>query len=377
MGAARGKLTSALAGDLKCLVMCRDAFEEVEDGTIFCSFDNSSTGNQIKSFTGQAFSAANGKVRFILLTTHFPMKTLSSMMEDTVSPKKELLDRMKNAMAHRLKSILQHLLQTEGLFHSRTMVIVQGDLNSRYVAADDDGGYVDVLSETLQDLQCGISAEMPADLRGEWMEVATYKDASDLPATYRFARQKAPVAKEGVLRMRDIYPKAADGTASSYRDIQDKLRSSGLLKEWGLYDPSQEGKSDENKFKPSRLPGCTERVLYYAPYDFLECCTWEAPRGYEVNFLQIGSDHKPVMLEAKLRISTAEGEKRRGFLSGSGGMRSFDAAKFRQETSLLNDEPDSESDASTESQASQNAMEAPPMSKSRTAIRSPFSVLRF
>merc|ERR1711879_942049 len=65
-------------------------------------------------------------------------------------------------------------------------------------------------------------------------------------------------------------------------------------------------KAVKAKFKPSRLPACTERVLYYAPAMLQDLCHWSTTRGYEVNYLHAGSDHKPVMLEATLIVENPE-----------------------------------------------------------------------
>merc|ERR1719313_49754 len=85
-----------------------------------------------------------------------------------------------------------------------------------------------------------------------------------------------------------------------YKKVFGNLKKKGMLQEWGLYNPKVEEK--DGKVKPSRLPACTERVIYYSPASLLECIEWETTRGYEVNYLHSGSDHKPVILEATLKI---------------------------------------------------------------------------
>lgn len=376
--AMKGKVAGKWCGDMKAFMLCRRNMEEVEDGEVFCSYDEhqGNQGNPIKSFVGQTFDAACGAVRFVFLGTHFPMKTTAALMEDPMKSKEESLQKGKCLMARLLQKILRHLLLRD-LINPRTVIVVQGDLNSRCMASE--GKYVDLLNETLKDsrLQNFICMDLPLELRGEWREVVDCKDPGELPATYRFAMDSTSVAEETRLRMRDIYGTFAeeslertfqppdqggkigigareDGTVehvtdgqaaqkgievgmrlqiidgeaytkellqstlgsgkeftiefkrplkdapADYRQVLQNLRGEGTLQEWGLYSPKLE--NDGGKFKPSRLPACTERVIYFSPSSMQDKCRWVTARGYEVNYLHGGSDHRPVMLEATLNI---------------------------------------------------------------------------
>merc|ERR1719379_3204487 len=112
--AAKGKMIGKMSGDVKSFALCRSTLEEVEDGVIFCSYDESSTGvnkgNPMKSFIGETFDAACGAVRFILLATHFPMQKISAMMEDNNSSQHEQLQKMKCLMARLLQKICRQVL---------------------------------------------------------------------------------------------------------------------------------------------------------------------------------------------------------------------------------------------------------------------------
>jgi len=315
----KGKVAGSLCGDLKSFMLCRSTVEETEDGKVFCTYDTGKDSgmksNPMKSFIGQTFSIACGAARFVCLGTHFPMQKNSALMEDNTRSQQQNLQKMKYIIARFLQKILRHVL-TKELLDERTMIIIQGDLNSRCVGSD--GKYSDLLWETLQDfsLQEFISMDLPQQLRGEWREVVQCADPGDLPATYRFQTDKPCVAAATTLTMKDVFgPTAEDGASqngqANYREVLANLNTSGTLKEWGLYNhpkclEAEKGKKE--KFKPSRLPACTERVLYYAPAGMMDCCRWETSRGYEVNYLATGSDHKPVMLEATLNI----GEPPRG-----------------------------------------------------------------
>lgn len=311
LSSMKGRVAQKVSGDLKMFALCRSTLQEVDGGRVFCSFDESSqgmsSGNPMKSFIGQTYvtTTADSALRLVMLGTHFPLAKVSSLMADTTKTFEQTLSEMKCLTADLLRKILCHLNE-RSLIDTCTMVILQGDLNSRCVAFE--GKYVDLLMETLQDprLQDFICADLPDELHGCWREVAKYADSDELPASYRFAKDKASVAANSSLSMRDVYGDAAEDAPSDYRQVLEKLRSTGALKEWGLYSPNLNPKDDKAKFKPSRLPACTERVLYYAPACLKERCHWEAPRGYEVNYLHSGSDHKPVLLEATLKIGQHE-----------------------------------------------------------------------
>lgn len=86
-----------------------------------------------------------------------------------------------------------------------------------------------------------------------------------------------------------------------------------LLQDWGL-------QFKESNFRAFRFPACADRVIYWAPLALAPRMTWELPRGgYEVNHLQAGSDHRPVSVEAILRIAPmVEGGAAFSFINGFG-----------------------------------------------------------
>lgn len=317
---SKGKVADKFGGDLKTVLLCRHEFKEVEGGKVFCSYDGSSQGvskgNPMKSFLGQSFDMTNMPVRFIFLGTHFPMSKLGELMQDTTRSEDDLLQKMKCSVARLLQKILRHLMQRE-LLHKNTIVLLQGDLNSRCIRHE--GKYVDLLTETLQDvrLQQFIASDLPPELQGEWREVVNEQDTGNLPVTYRFDQALSPsdLGNTSRLSLNQVYGGSAwsieagsmQESEMTYAQVLDRLRAHGTLEEWGLYSPKHSSQVDGNsagssKFKPSRLPACTERVLFYAPGNMLDSCKWETLRGYEVNYAQTGSDHKPVFLEATLTI---------------------------------------------------------------------------
>lgn len=372
----KGKVAGSIVGDLRTIVVCSNAFEEVEDGKVFCPFDEititekSSTlkSNPMKCFLGQTFDAACGALRFVFLGTHFPMQKITKLMSTHNQDSGALLPQLTNLVARTLRKILRHAL-LEGVLDTRTMLILQGDLNSRSIY--DGGKWVDLLNETLRDhvLQNFMAAELPQELQGEWREVINPPDVGELPVTYRFdSSTKQAVDERCHLRLHQVYgkmgkeviygdndstapsttastalpsnatsanssingdnPTTASGTANStgplpsptlaadatkpYREVMDKLGSKA--EEWGLFQQKGDGKEDKGKyhFKPGRCPSCTERVIYYAPASLQNRTQWYSPRGYEVNYQQLGSDHKPVLMEATLRVGLLErqGDKR-------------------------------------------------------------------
>merc|ERR1719359_64364 len=106
-------------------------------------------------------------------------------MEDTSCSKLDNLQKMKVLMARLLQKILRQVLK-KGVLNMNTMILVQGDLNSRCIACE--GRYNDLLWETLQDprLQKFMCQDLPPDLQGEWREVVPCPDPGELQATYRF-----------------------------------------------------------------------------------------------------------------------------------------------------------------------------------------------
>merc|ERR1712232_299971 len=72
--------------------------------------------------------------------------------------------------------------------------------------------------------------------------------------------------------------------------------SADQLDSWGI-------QFKEGSFRPFRFPACADRVLCWVPDALHKRMSWSLPRGgYKVDHRQGGSDHRPVYLEAVLRI---------------------------------------------------------------------------
>merc|ERR1711957_549269 len=69
------------------------------------------------------------------------------------------------------------------------------------------------------------------------------------------------------------------------------------LAQWGVF-------TQKGAIPAYRFPACADRVLYWAADSLFDRMTWEHPRGgYEVNHAQLGSDHRPVAVEAVLKVA--------------------------------------------------------------------------
>jgi len=349
----KAAVADKLNGDIRTVHVCSSKLVEVESGKVFCSFDETggmSKSNPMKCFMGRSFDAVNGGVRFIALGSHFPMQELTrSLLDETLSDE-ELMLKLKGMVASRLKKILNHVL-SQGLLTACTVLILQGDLNSRTVITRDSQNkcrFADLLSETLRDTswQKVIADEVPEHLQGVWQEAVDFPDPGQLPVTYRFETQaQAADTKFFDLTLSHVYGDMRSDSAvseaatmnmprvASYRAVLDQLGSK--VDEWGLYRPK--GDSVESKFKPGRLPACTERVLYYTPAAFKQKCHWQSSRGYEVNYKQQGSDHKPVILEAEVYI----GEKMPSNLRRASASVDEKTILFRPRKRIETDEPPS------------------------------------
>lgn len=126
-----------------------------------------------------------------------------------------------------------------------------------------------------------------------------------------FLRQsKSNVTDVSGTSSNDLSP-VRSSSASSWLSYKSQTPNSGIygrtmanlgeqkLEELGVAFKSQE------KFRAYRFPASADRVIYWAPDALEQRLSWQFPRGgYEVNYSQLGSDHRPVTLEAVLRVST-------------------------------------------------------------------------
>lgn len=313
-GFAKVKVAERVAGNLETVVICSSKLEAVDNGVILGSVgkEGGCGRNPLKCFVGQTFEAACGRVHFVLMGAHFPIRGIGAAMQDFSIPTEAVLERIKAHVSMMLQKILQ-TVHEQGQLTRDTILILQGDLNSRTVLAN--GKIKDVLYNTLQcpEAQETINSILPVELRGEWREVVTVSEPCYLPVTYRFNEKAkmSDVPRSG-LRLRELFGDSrftqqklchahtGKHGKDHYREVIDQLGET--LDEYELWRP----KADD-KMKPYRIPSCTDRVIFYAPKALQDRCTWECPRGYEVNYQQLGSDHKPVLVEGTLRISPGSG----------------------------------------------------------------------
>jgi len=306
--ATAGKVAGKINGDLRTLAICSSKLEESEDGEICVPFDHVGShlkANPMKCILGKTFDVACGGVRICLLGTHFPMQRIRALMQNRSSSATQTMDLLKEEMARNLRKVLRSALEVDTL-DDHTILILQGDLNSRTVLCE-GGVFKDLLSATLEDekWQHFMVADLPPHLHGEWREVATFEDDGRLPVTYKFDDSAVPdLANNDGLSLNSIFPfyegdPVGDDPQAHYRDAYAK--NSMNIEAWGLkqQDPNAED------FRVNHMASCTERVLFYAARALQIHCCWEAPRGYEVNYTQVGSDHKPVLLEATLVITSS------------------------------------------------------------------------
>ena len=128
-----------------------------------------------------------------------------------------------------------------------------------------------------------------------------HESAHDLPVTYKFKEQKvceaaltvgAVVAKA---RMRSASaPELREAPKGAENAYKRTLLSLGeeWLDRWGVAFKAKD-------FRSFRFPAAADRVIYWASDELHDHLSLELPRGgYEVNHQQLGSDHRPVSLEA-------------------------------------------------------------------------------
>jgi len=223
------------------------------------------------------------------------------------------------ALAKTLRRVLKKA-STRGLTDERTIIFVQGDLNSRTVLLGDEAH--DALLELLEDddMQAAMQHELGLP-PGRWKEVEPHSRVEDLPVTYKFNMNQTcnseNLASSGrhLLTVGDIIrarqqpgstepvepgsPSSRSSRADSsnvYKRTMDNL-GRDHLKRYALA-------FKEHAFRPFRFPACADRVIYWAADSLSDRLSWELPRGgYEVNHAQLGSDHRPVTLEVILRVA--------------------------------------------------------------------------
>ncbi|CAK8996358.1 unnamed protein product [Durusdinium trenchii] len=280
--------------------------------------------NPKKAFIGRTLTPkAPEGVRLCLVGAHFPISQVAAALED---PEKDHLEGAKRAMASVLRSVLRKANQ-RNLTDDRTIIFVQGDINSRTVLRGPE--VKDALQEVLNDDSFQHAIQKDLDLPpGRWREVVPHESAHDLPVTYKFRDKTAcqtgnspsPKGKgasggsEHYLTIGDVISKARLRSASA-PDLRKAPTSGRRPKETeNFYKRTLQTLGQEwldrwgvafkhNDFRSFRFPAAADRVICWASDELFDHLSLELPRGgYEVNHSQLGSDHRPVSLEVILRL---------------------------------------------------------------------------
>jgi len=279
--------------------------------------------NPKKSFIGRTVTELSHGVRLCFVGTHFPIAGVAAAIDEVEQSGDDpsVLDTAKVALARSLRRVLRRALRAN-ILCSNTMLVVQGDVNSRTLLDPSGGPPRDVLLELISDacLQAAIQHDLNLP-PGRWHEIASCKEACNLPVTYKFTdrpgssfRHKDPrppgqLVPSTHLSLGDVL--AASGPvsfSSSFASVDSnsgpdlyKLTMMGIpaeqLEAWGL-------QFKEANFRPFRFPASPDRTIYWVPDLLAPRIAWSLPRGgYEVCHHQHGSDHRPVSLEAVLHVS--------------------------------------------------------------------------
>ena len=258
--------------------------------------------NPKKAFIGRTLTELDHGVRIIMAGAHFPIANVAASLEE---PSRDPLEGAKVAMARILRRVLRNASR-RGMVDASTMLLIQGDLNSRTVLQGGSTG--DVLMELMRDesMQAAIQHQLGLP-PGRFEEVCRPDSANSLPVTYKFGddprRCSAPTigdvmraAASGARPSESFLPDGPDAYKKTLQQVPEQLLST-----WSIV-------FKEKDFKPFRFPACPDRVIYWAPHALHSRISWSLPRGgYEVNPAQGGSDHRPVALEAMLHIAAEAG----------------------------------------------------------------------
>ncbi|CAE6937751.1 unnamed protein product [Symbiodinium natans] len=342
-------LAASYNGNLKSmLAFCSDEFREDKSGGLFGRLTEKQVGgvpvpNPKKAFIGRSLvlpSATGEGIRLCFVSCHFPITQIAAALED---PLQDPLEAAKIALAKTLRKVLRKAHQ-RSLTDERTIIFVQGDLNSRTVLRE--GEVNDVLLELLEDesLQSAIQQQLDDLPAGRWRETVSHDSVHDLPVTYKFSNKKMCQTGNSPARRRAESPKSEESSSDhehylTIGDVMSKARSqadqadsapeltkvkttkttsttaSSKRTEGGLYKRTLATLGQEwldnwgvafkqKDFRSFRFPSCADRVIYWASDALYDRLSWELPRGgYELNHSQLGSDHRPVSLEVILRVS--------------------------------------------------------------------------
>jgi len=338
-------LAASYNGNLKSLLAFGSTrFNEVPEAVLFGRLTEATVGripvpNPKKAFMGRTLVDAEQGIRLCFVGAHFPVAKLAAALEDPVG---DPLHNAKIALAQTLRKVLRKAAR-RGLADQRTVLFVQGDLNSRTVLRNNEA--CDVLLELLQDdsMQAAIQNELELP-PGRFYELVAHDSVDTLPVTYKFSETighingaAANLTLGDVLSTANLstadtgfaFDRAASVPASAleldapepigqrqrayscdsrmlegsrhpvgadlYRRTLVELGDEQLTR-WGVVFKKAE-------FRPFRFPASADRVVYWASADLHPRLAWEFPRGgYEVNHAQLGSDHRPVALEVVMKL---------------------------------------------------------------------------
>eukprot|EP00930_Biecheleria_cincta_P037871 TRINITY_DN26020_c0_g1_i1.p1 TRINITY_DN26020_c0_g1~~TRINITY_DN26020_c0_g1_i1.p1 ORF type:complete len:556 (-),score=98.03 TRINITY_DN26020_c0_g1_i1:107-1774(-) len=324
-------LAASYNGNLKSvLAWCSDEFKEDKEGEVFGRLTERTIGgvplpNPKKAFMGRSLIAQQGEgIRLCFVGAHFPIQKMAAALEDSADP----LYGAKIALAKTLRRILQKASR-RNLADERTIIFVQGDLNSRTVLQGEE--VHDALLELLRDDEMQAAIQHQFDLPpGRFRELVTVRSVHDLPVTYKFLENQVCKATDGstadarsftigdvigIARQRDTFAEAPTDAANSPKSPSSSFARRRCFTDSGLYKRTMDTLGTEqldtwgvvfkqNAFRAFRFPACADRVIYWAPDALSDRISWEFPcGGYEVNHGQLGSDHRPVSVEAIMRIA--------------------------------------------------------------------------
>ncbi|CAE7351396.1 not2 [Symbiodinium pilosum] len=188
-------LAASYNGNLKSmLAFCSDEFTEDKTGGLFGRLTEKQVGgvpvpNPKKAFIGRSLVLPSGTgegIRLCFVSCHFPITQIAAALED---PLQDPLEAAKIALAKTLRKVLRKAHQ-RNVTDERTIIFVQGDINSRTVLRE--GEVNDVLLELLEDesLQSAIQQQLDDLPAGRWREAVSHDSVHDLPVTYKFNNKK-------------------------------------------------------------------------------------------------------------------------------------------------------------------------------------------
>jgi len=300
-----GNLSTILAFSSKCFRECHDV-RKLFGRLTEVKVAGMRVPNPKKSFVGRTVEELGHGIRFCMAGAHFPIKHIAHVLDaDTEDP----LPLVKSALAQTLRKVLRRACM-RGIIDARTVIVVQGDLNSRTVLHP-SGAAQDALLELLNDdvMQAAINHGLLIP-PGRWREMVKHDSTRDLPVTYKFRDVSGLDAAQQIghgpqLTLGNVLD--ASGTADaglnrcSGHDVNIYRKAlldmpTAVREAWAIDFKAK-------NFRPFRFPASVDRIIYWAPDSLAGRLSWSVPRGgYEVNHLQTGSDHRPVCLEVLLRV---------------------------------------------------------------------------